>query len=65
LVCFGDCKLVRDKIDKHQISAGTKPHYRKLTNKQHKQELIEKIVEEAQEITHAKPTERASEIADV
>ena len=55
----------RDKIVNHQINSGAKPHYRKLSDKEHKEELIEKIIEEVHEIIHAKPGERAGEIADV
>lgn len=58
-------KLVRDKIVEHQIKSGAKPTYHQLDDESHKQELIFKIIEEAQEITNAKPEERASEIADV
>ncbi len=61
---FKFSKLGRNKIVKHQISSGAKPYYKQLTDKQHNEELIEKIVKEAQEITHAKQTERVSEIAD-
>ena len=58
-------KLVRDKIVDHQLASGAKPQYRKLSDAEHKQELIKKIVEESQEILHAGQDEIAAEIADV
>jgi predicted house-cleaning noncanonical NTP pyrophosphatase (MazG superfamily) len=58
-------KLVRDKIVEQQIASGAQPHYYKLNNKQHGEELIKKIAEEAEEIANAKPCEMAAEIADV
>lgn len=62
---FKFSKLVRDKIIDHQINSGSLPHYRYLSDKEHKQQLVEKIIEEAKEITQAKQKELASEIADV
>ncbi|MGD0284672.1 MAG: hypothetical protein ABSB12_03720, partial [Candidatus Saccharimonadales bacterium] len=58
-------KLVRDKIAENQIASGAKPHYRVLSDKQHKFELVNKIIEEAQEITKANQNDVAAEIADV
>jgi predicted house-cleaning noncanonical NTP pyrophosphatase (MazG superfamily) len=58
-------KLVRDKIIEHQIASGAIPSYHILNDAQHKQELINKIIEEAQEITDAPPDKIATEIADV
>ena len=58
-------KLVRDKIVDHQIALGGKPKYRELSSDAHKQELVNKIVEEAREIANAPADELASEIADV
>lgn len=58
-------KLVRDKIVERQIASGAVPVYRQLNRQEHKNALINKIVEESQEITHAKPEEIAMEIADV
>lgn len=58
-------KLVRDKIVDNQIASGAKPKYHQLDDDKHKQALILKIIEEAQEITQAKPEELAGEIADV
>lgn len=62
---FKFAKLVRDKIVESQIASGTKPHYRLLTNDEHKHELVNKIIEEAREITEANSDEVANEIADV
>lgn len=58
-------KLVRDKIVENQIASGAKPHYHVLSNQQHKTELVNKIIEEAKEITKASPNDIAAEIADV
>lgn len=58
-------KLVRDKIVDHQIASGAKPTYHMLDSEGHKRELVNKIVEEAWEITQAPPDEVAAEIADV
>lgn len=62
---FRFSKLVRDKIVDKQIAAGAKPVYRQLSATEHKQELVNKIIEEAKEITQADPEEVAAEIADV
>ena len=62
---FKFAKLVRDRIVEHQIASGAKPKYHSLGDEQHKRELVAKIVEEAQEISVAKPDELAGEIADV
>lgn len=62
---FKFSKLVRDKIIEHQIASGAKPSFRQLDTEEHKQELVNKIAEEAKEITHALPEEIAAEIADV
>ena len=62
---FKFAKLVRDKIVENQIASGAKPKYHQLDDEKHKQELILKIIEEAQEITQAKPEEIVGEIADV
>jgi predicted house-cleaning noncanonical NTP pyrophosphatase (MazG superfamily) len=56
-------KLVRDKIAENQIASGAKPHYRVLSDKQHKFELVNKIIEEAQEITKANQNDVAAEQA--
>ncbi len=58
-------KLVRDKIVEHQLASGARPKYRQLNAEEHKQELVNKIVEEAQEIISAPKNEIAAEIADV
>jgi predicted house-cleaning noncanonical NTP pyrophosphatase (MazG superfamily) len=58
-------KLVRDKIVDSQIASGAKPKFRQLDPVEHKRELINKIVEEAKEITQADQEDVAAEIADV
>ena len=62
---FKFAKLVRDKIVEHQIASGAEPKYRLLSEEEHRKELINKIIEEAGEITDSNPEDRASEIADV
>ncbi len=62
---FKFAKLVRDKIVDNQIASGAKPSFRQLSPKEHKHELVNKIIEEAREIIQAKPAEVAAEIADV
>lgn len=62
---FKYSKLVRDKIVEHQIASGAVPKYRQLDDEQHKSALVNKIIEEAQEIISSDARERASEIADV
>jgi predicted house-cleaning noncanonical NTP pyrophosphatase (MazG superfamily) len=62
---FKFSKLVRDKIVDRQVASGAKPSFRRLSPDEHKQELINKIVEEAKEITQAAPDEVVAEIADV
>lgn len=61
---FKFAKLVRDKIVDHQIASGAKPVYRQLGPEEHRRELVNKIIEEAAEITEASPEEIAAEIAD-
>jgi len=58
-------KLIRDKILPRQLASGAKPTHRRLKPDEHKQELVRKIAEEAQEIAQAEPAKVASEIADV
>jgi predicted house-cleaning noncanonical NTP pyrophosphatase (MazG superfamily) len=62
---FKFSKLVRDKIVDRQIASGAKSSFRRLKPDEHKQELINKIIEEAREILEANPDEVAGEIADV
>jgi predicted house-cleaning noncanonical NTP pyrophosphatase (MazG superfamily) len=62
---FKFSKLVRDKVVDHQLASGAKLRFRQLNVEEHKQELINKIIEEAGEITQAAPNEVAAEIADV
>ena len=58
-------KLVRDKIVEHQLASGSKPRYHQLDEGQHKAALVNKIIEEAQEILVASQADVADEIADV
>lgn len=62
---FNFSKLVRDKIVDRQIASGAKSSFRQLSPDEHKQELINKIIEEAREILEAGPDEVAAEMADV
>jgi predicted house-cleaning noncanonical NTP pyrophosphatase (MazG superfamily) len=62
---FKFAKLVRDKIVDYQIASGAKPTYRQLSPDEHKRELVNKIIEEAREITEAAVADVADEIADV
>jgi predicted house-cleaning noncanonical NTP pyrophosphatase (MazG superfamily) len=62
---FKFSKLVRDKVVDHQLASGAKLSFRQLNAEEHKKELINKVIEEAGEITHAAPHEVAAEIADV
>lgn len=62
---FSFSKLVRDNIIDHQITSGARPVYHQLSPKDHKNALVDKIIEEAREITAAKADEIAGEIADV
>jgi predicted house-cleaning noncanonical NTP pyrophosphatase (MazG superfamily) len=62
---FQFAKLVRDKIVDHQINSGAKPSYRILDDEEHKSALVDKIIEEAREITQASTEDVAAEIADV
>jgi len=65
MATFTFAKLVRDKIVDHQIASGARPAYRSLDPEAHKRELVQKIMEEAQEITGAPAGKEAEEIADV
>lgn len=62
---FTFAKLVRDKIVDQQLASGAKPIYRKLGQKEHRQALVNKIIEEAREIVQAPSDKVAAEIADV
>lgn len=62
---FKFAKLVRDKIVEHQQRSGARPVYRTLSDDEHKAALVEKIIEEVGEITHAAPEDVTAEIADV
>lgn len=58
-------KLVRDKIVDNQIASGAKPIYHTLGHEAHIKALVDKIIEEAQEINGADKDDITSEIADV
>lgn len=58
-------KLVRDKIVEHQLKSGAKPKFRHLSKDEHKNQLIQKLIEEAREVLDAEEKDIASEIADV
>jgi predicted house-cleaning noncanonical NTP pyrophosphatase (MazG superfamily) len=62
---FKFAKLVRDKIVEHQLASGAVSMHYQLSPDEHKRELINKIMEESQEILQAKPDEAVMEIADV
>lgn len=62
---FQFSKLVRDKIVDHQLASGATPSFRTLSPEEHKQELVNKIIEEAGEIIQAGSSDVATEIADV
>jgi predicted house-cleaning noncanonical NTP pyrophosphatase (MazG superfamily) len=62
---FKYAKLVRDKIVEDQVASGAKPNFRRLNALEHKEELINKIIEEAKEATKASPDELIAEIADI
>lgn len=58
-------KLVRDKIVALQLKDGSRPDYRKLEQAEHINELVAKLIEEAQELLGADKTDVLSEIADL
>ncbi len=58
-------KLVRDKIIEQQSKSGARPKHRTLSKAEHKEHLIEKVIEEAQEILEASGEKLAGEVADV
>jgi predicted house-cleaning noncanonical NTP pyrophosphatase (MazG superfamily) len=62
---FKLAKLVRDNIVDQQIALGQKPSYHHLNNKEHKQALVKKVIEEVQEVLRAKAEDITSELADV
>lgn len=65
MVKFALKKLVRDKIVDKQLASGAKPLYWQLSEDEHAQHLVQKVVEEIQEVTTATKDELASELADV
>lgn len=58
-------KLVRDNIVSKQETTGIKPHFCKLSDAQHKTELVNKLIEEAKEIIKSDKKNIVEEIADV
>lgn len=58
-------KLVRDKIVGSIIGSGATAKYITLSDSELKKELVNKIIEEAKEISNADKADIASEIADV
>ncbi len=59
-------KLIRDNLKDIYIDTNQKAKYRKLKSKEHKQELIRKIIEEASEINaDSSAIEITDEIADI
>jgi predicted house-cleaning noncanonical NTP pyrophosphatase (MazG superfamily) len=62
---FKFAKLVRDKIVEEQLAAGADPKYYLLNRDEHIKALVNKIMEEAQEIQEADTEHVAGEIADV
>lgn len=65
MIKFKFSKLVRDKIVDHQIASGAKPSFIRLSDSEHKRELINKIIEESKEIFQAEAEKVVDEIADV
>lgn len=58
-------KLVRDRIVEQQIASGAKPTFYQLASEEHKRRLVDKIIEEAKELTEADPNDVVAELADV
>lgn len=58
-------KLVRDNIVPMQLSLGAEPTYRILDKDGHIRALIDKIIEETQEIRTADKESVSEEIADI
>jgi predicted house-cleaning noncanonical NTP pyrophosphatase (MazG superfamily) len=58
-------KLVRDKLLDSYVELNQKPDYSLLDKEAHVDALIDKVIEETQEILSVPPEKRASEIADV
>jgi predicted house-cleaning noncanonical NTP pyrophosphatase (MazG superfamily) len=62
---FKFAKLVCNKIVDHQVATGARPKFYQLDSNDHKRELVNKIIEEAEEIKLADLDEVAAEIGDV
>ena len=58
-------KLVRDKLLDMYYELGQKPTFKTLKTDEHRQMLVEKIIEEASELKRASGVDLVSEIADV
>jgi predicted house-cleaning noncanonical NTP pyrophosphatase (MazG superfamily) len=58
-------KLVRDRIPEIIRSEGRRPVTRVLDEASYRQALLAKLIEEAQEASHATPDDLAGELADV
>ena len=59
-------KLIRDKIPKRMVKEGISVHGRSLSEEEYKKHLLEKLIEEAQEVIDADSKhEVIEEIADV
>lgn len=58
-------KLVRDNIVHLQLAQGAKPLYWQLSDDEHAEHLVKKVIEEVQEVTAATKGEVAAELADV
>lgn len=58
-------KLVRDRIVEHNLKSGAKIKYKNLTPEEHIIALVEKVIEEANEILKSERKDVANEIADV
>lgn len=58
-------KLVRDNIPAHQQQTNQNPVFRTLKYDEHKEALLEKLIEEAREIPLNNKAEAAKELADV
>ncbi|HEY6736387.1 MAG TPA: nucleoside triphosphate pyrophosphohydrolase [Candidatus Saccharimonadia bacterium] len=62
---FRFAKLVRDNIVDQQLASGMKPLFYKLESAEHKDALIDKLVEETVELKHATADKFVAELADL
>lgn len=58
-------KLVRDRIPEIMRQAGVEPEYRTMDAAEYWQSLIDKLIEEGEELRRAAPDEQLGELADV